>query len=206
MNETKIFKKFGNHYIADKHTFLMGIDIRFTDHLAKRMKNKVVLETCTGGGFSTISIAKYAKLVYSFEIDKNRILDAKQNVIKAEVSDKVIFFNEDVLSILKFSFIEKIDAAFLDPDWAVSGDKHEYKFLNSNTKPPSNILLKKIFEITKNVTLIQPPFINTNEFKDLPPHECEKLFLNNNLELFCLHFGNLASSIGITEYRVQDNF
>ncbi len=53
MDSNQVYNKFGGHYIADDMTFLMGIDIRFTDHLASRMKDYVVLETCTGGGFST---------------------------------------------------------------------------------------------------------------------------------------------------------
>ena len=47
MDKNKIFNKFGGYYIADDMTFLMGIDIRFADHLACRMKNRIVLETCT---------------------------------------------------------------------------------------------------------------------------------------------------------------
>ncbi|MEN6460926.1 MAG: hypothetical protein ABFC94_06095 [Syntrophomonas sp.] len=64
MDKNMVFNKFGDHYVADDMTFLMGIDLRFTDHLASRMKDCVVLETCTGGGFSTISLAKYTKHVY----------------------------------------------------------------------------------------------------------------------------------------------
>ena len=78
MDKNKIYKKFGGHYLADDQTFLMGIDIRFTDHLAYRMKDLIVLETCTGGGFSTISLAKYAKHVYTVEIDRKRISDAQK--------------------------------------------------------------------------------------------------------------------------------
>ena len=79
MDKDMIFNKFGQYYFADDITFLMGIDIRFADHLAIRMKDRVVLETCTGGGFSTIAMAKYANHVYTVEIDGLRIKDAKRN-------------------------------------------------------------------------------------------------------------------------------
>ena len=203
MDKDMIFNKFGEYYFADDMTFLMGIDIRFADHLAFRMKDRIVLETCTGGGFTTIALANYANHVYTVEIDSLRIKDAERNAEIAGVENKITFINNDILSKEIDKAIPDIDAAFLDPDWAVSGPDHEYRFRNSNTRPPSDLLLNLIFLKTKNVTLIQPPFIDPGEFKHLPPHECEKLYLNGQHELFCLHFGDLANIIGDSEYRVE---
>lgn len=202
MDIDKIYNKFGEYYEADEMTFVMGIDIRFTDHLARRMKNRVVLETCTGGGFSTISLAKYAKHVYTVEIDRRRLNDAKKNAQIAGVDKKITFINSDILSREVSRLLPDIDTAFLDPDWAVTGIDHEYRFINSNTNPPSDELLDFIFLRTSNVTLIQPPFINPKEFKQLPHHECERLFLDGRHELFCLHFGDLANIIGDSEYKI----
>ena len=203
MDKDMIFNKFGEYYFADDMTFLMGIDIRFADHLAFRMKDRIVLETCTGGGFTTIALANYANHVYTVEIDSLRIKDAERNAEIAGVENKITFINNDILSKEIDKAIPDIDAAFLDPDWAVSGPDHEYRFRNSNTRPPSDILLNLIFLKTENVTLIQPPFVDPEEFKHLPPHECEKLYLNGQHELFCLHFGDLANIIGDSEYRVE---
>ena len=202
IDQKMVCSKFGQCYLADDMTYLMGIDIRFTDHLALRMKNRVVLETCTGGGFSTISLAKYAKHVFTVEIDSNRMDDAKRNAEIAGVAEKITFINNDVLSEQVYKSLPRIDAAFLDPDWAVSGTDHKYCFLNSNTRPPSDILLDFIFSKTRNITLIQPPFIDPVEFKHLPPHEFKRLYLNGKHELHCLHFGDLARIIGDSEYRV----
>ncbi len=202
MDREKIYQKFGGNYLADDMTFLMGIDIRFTDHLASRMKNFIVLETCTGGGFSTISLARYAKHVYTVEIDSKRINDAKFNIRQAGFESKVTFINQDILSKEVNKLIPEIDAAFLDPDWAVSGPQHKYRFINSNTRPPSDILLNMVFLRTPNVTLVQPPFINPLEFKHLPPHECENLYLDGRHELICLHFGKLANYIGNSEFKL----
>ncbi len=203
MEKDMIVNKFGEYYFADDMTFLMGIDIRFADHLAIRMMDRIVLETCTGGGFSTIAMAKYANHVYTVEIDSLRIKDAKRNAEIAGVEKKITFINNNILSKEVDKLIPEIDAAFLDPDWAVSGAEHEYRFRNSNTRPPSDLLLNLIFMKTRNVTLIQPPFIDPGEFKHLPPHECEKLFLDGRHELFCLHFGDLANVIGDSEYKVE---
>jgi hypothetical protein len=58
MNRSETIAKFGAEYVVDDYTFKMGIDLRFTIHLAQRFKDLIVLETCSGVGFSTISLAR----------------------------------------------------------------------------------------------------------------------------------------------------
>lgn len=202
IDENKIYNKFGGDYIADSMIFLMGIDVRFTEHFATRIKDMVVLETCTGGGFSTISLARHATHVYTVEIEKTRMEEAKKNAQIAGVEEKITFINGDILSKEVRAILPKIEAAFLDPDWAVTGPNHHYRFVNSNTRPPSDTLLNLIFSITPNIMLIQPPFINPDEFSKLPGHELEYLYLDNKHELFCLYFGTLARYSGTSEYKI----
>ena len=203
MDRNKVFKKFGGYYIADEMTYLMGIDILFTDYLARRMRNRIVLETCTGGGFSTISLAKYASHVVTVEINEQRIKIAQKNAEIAGIDEKVTYICGDILFDEVNNSLPKIDAAFIDPDWSVTGINHKYRFINSNTCPPSDKLLNAIFLLTTDVILIQPPFINPEEFKNLPPHECESLYLNGLHELFVLYFGELANIIGKSKYEVE---
>jgi len=198
----QIKNKFGACYIADDLTYKMGIDLRFSAHLALRFKDLVVLETCTGGGFSAISLARYASHVYTVEIDKSRMQVAKRNAKIAGVDQKITFINDDVLQIDFRKAIPKIESAFLDPDWADRGKNHIYRFINSNTQPPSDVLLCAIMSITPNITLIQPPYINSEEFNHLPPHECEQLYLGKSHELYCLHFGELIKFTGTSRYIV----
>jgi 16S rRNA G966 N2-methylase RsmD len=203
MERQTVIDKFGFAFIANEITYKMGIDIHFSDHLALRFKNLTVLETCSGGGFSSISLAGYAKHVYSFDIDINRINDAKANAAIAGVDSKITFIHDDIYNGIKQTeLMRRIEASFIDPDWADIGINHVYKFINSNTQPPSDHLLNMIFKITPNVTLIQPPYITVQEFSHLPNHEVEYLYLNNSLELYCLHFGILAKTNGMSEYRV----
>ena len=54
----------------------------------------------------------------------------------------------------------------------------------------------------QNIVLIQPPYLKESEFKLLPDHECERLYMNGRHELFCLYFGELAAAIGKTEFRI----
>ncbi|MBI9067598.1 MAG: RsmD family RNA methyltransferase [Salinivirgaceae bacterium] len=205
MDKETITRKFGNYYYTDDYSFIMGIDIRFSDHIAQRFKNRIVLETCSGAGFTTISLAKYAKHVYSVEIDKTRLEAAKKNSQIAGSEKKITFINGDVTTKKILNLVPEIDSVFIDPDWAVTGDNHIYRFLNSTTKPPSDILVNLINTRTLNITLVQPPYIDKQEFKKLPLHECEHLYLNGNHELYCLHFGELANLIGDSRYNVFDD-
>jgi hypothetical protein len=75
-------------------------------------------------------------------------------------------------------------AVLIDPDWAVTGPDHEYRFQRSNTQPPADVVLRNMLKITDNVAIILPLFIQAQEFDGLPKHECEKLYLEESHELF----------------------
>ncbi len=202
MNPNAIREKFGDDYIADERTFMMGIDQRFTAHFAERFRDHYVLETCTGAGFTTISLAKTAKHVYTVEINKSHQEQAIRNVKKAGLLSHVSFIHGNILDQGLLNNLPPVDSAFIDPDWAVTGPDHVYRFIQSNTQPPADTLLNKIFEITENAAIVLPPFLNVKEFSSLPEHERERLYLGENHELFCLYFGKLIKSIGETEFRV----
>ena len=202
MNPDAIKEKFGDDYIADERTFIMGIDHRFTTHFAERFTGLSVLETCTGAGFTTISLARTARHVFTFEIDTSIQGQAINNVEKAGLSTRVSFIHGSILDQGLLDNYLSVDAAFIDPDWAPTGPDHVYRFIDSNTQPPADIVLNKIFEITENVAIVLPPFIEEREFGDLPEHEREKLYLGESHELFCLYFGELVRAFGETEFRV----
>lgn len=200
--EEMIREKFGDDYQADDQTFIMGIDQRFTRHFAQRFAGKVVLETCTGGGFTTLSLARVAKRVISVEIDESRGVQARGNLEKAGLLPGVTHVSGDILDPGVLAALPPVEAAFLDPDWAVTGPDHVYRFMGSNTRPPADVLLERIFDITENVALVLPPYIDVREFSHLPAHERERLYLGESHELFCLYFGALKALTGETEFRV----
>lgn len=204
MKTEEIRKKFGNNYIADDSTFIMGIDTRFTTHFAERFKNLTILETCTGAGFTTISLASVAKKVTTVEIDKSHQDQAIRNLEMAGLIDKVSFVHGNIMDQSLLESLLSVDAVFIDPDWAVTGPNHVYRFIDSNTQPPADRILNKIFEFTENVAIVLPPFINVGELTGLPSHERESLFLGRSHELYCLYFGNLMKVKGTTEFRVSD--
>jgi tRNA1(Val) A37 N6-methylase TrmN6 len=160
------------------------------------------LETCTGAGFSTISLARTAKHVFTVEIDKSHQHQAISNIEKAGLSNRVTLILGNILDENVLRQLPSIDAAFIDPDWAPTGPDHEYRFINSNTQPPADVVLNKMFEITKSAAIVLPPLIDVQEFEDLPEHERQKLYIGESHELFCLYFGKLINSVGQTDFRV----
>jgi hypothetical protein len=70
MDTAAIRTKFRGDYVADERTFVMGIDFRLASHIAGRFANVTVLETCTGGGFTTTALARVARHVVAVEINR----------------------------------------------------------------------------------------------------------------------------------------
>ena len=199
MPAINILEKFGDAYAATERTFRLGIDIRITRRIAQRFRDRSVLETCTGGGFTTIALAEAAASVVTIEIDPEHLSQARTNVTRAQLEHKVRFVEGDALSDDLLSEFQNIDAAFLDPDWAITGPNHIFRFRQSNMRPPADALLQKALGKTDNVALILPPNIDLSEIEGLPAHELQRISLNGAHALYCVYFGALAESHGETE-------
>ncbi|MEN6536497.1 MAG: methyltransferase domain-containing protein [Bryobacteraceae bacterium] len=202
MDPHAIRAKFGMDYVASERTFVMGIDRRLAASFAERFRNRRVLETCTGGGFATIELARVAAHVFTVEINPAHQAQAKQNVATAGLSRRVTFVLGDILLDDTWETLSGIDAAFLDPDRAITGPDHVHRFRRSSTRPPADILLDRVFRATRNVALVLPPTLDIRGLDGLPRNERQRLYMDGNHELYCLYFGDLASSSGETEFRV----
>jgi SAM-dependent methyltransferase len=203
MDKEEVYKKFGDDFVADERTFKMGINRRITARIAERFRGRRVLETCTGGGFSTISLAREAQHVTTVEIDHKNQEQARQNVARAGLAHKVDFVLGDSLNREMLWALDNIDAAFLDPDWADTAPGHVYRFRNSTTMPPADLLLDTVFHVTRNVALILPPLLPLVELQGLPDFEMQKIYLGKEHALYCLYFGDLAIHIGESELVVR---
>ncbi len=203
MDPQAIRAKFGLDYVADENTFKMGIDQRFTAEMAGRFRGRRVLETCTGAGFTTIALARVAAHVVTVEIEPAHQAQARQNVAMAGVADRVTFVLGDVMKDATWGGLAGVDAAFLDPDWAVTGPHHVHRFRQSTTRPPADALLERVFRMTRNVALVLPPAVDVRELEGLPGHERQSLYMGASRELCCLYFGELGCGAGETEFRVK---
>lgn len=202
MDPKAISAKFGDDYVATERTYTLGIDQRFTERMAERFAGRRVLETCTGAGFTTIALARVAAHVVTVEIDPTHQAQARQNLLKAGLLSRVTFLAGDALAVCAQCTLQPIDAAFLDPDWAVSGPDHVYRFRQSNMRPPADQLLEAAFALTDDIALVLPPFVDSSELSDLPQHECQNLYFGETHEIICLYFGALAHACGVTEVRL----
>jgi 16S rRNA G966 N2-methylase RsmD len=197
-----VSEKFGDEYLVNEHTYRMGIDQRFSTIMAERFRGRFVLETCTGAGLTTIALARAAEHVVTVEIEPAHQCQAKVNVSRARLRDRVTFVAGDVLESLALERLPRFDAAFLDPDWAVTGPDHIYRFRSSNTRPPADRLLRVVLDQSQDVALVLPPRVDVRELDELPDHERQYLFLGESHELICLYFGQLASCRGRTDLRI----
>ena len=202
MDREAIRAKFGADYSANDHTFRMGLDVRLANHIADRFKGRVVLETCAGGGFTTIALARQAEHLYSVEIDSERLMEAKRNAAIAGVRGKITFIRADIFDVKIDSLDRQIDAALVDPEWADTDIDHVCRFEDSTTLPPSDWILDYLADHTENITLVQPALVDEREYESLPLHELERLYISGNHERNCLHFGKLLRTAGKTEFRV----
>jgi 16S rRNA G966 N2-methylase RsmD len=202
MNPESIRQKFDGDFVTNERTFKIGIDHRFTDHFARRFQGKKVLETCTGAGFTTIALARYASRVTTVEIDPVHQDQAKENARRAGLADRITFILGDVMNETILGSLPPVDAALLDPDWADTAPGHKYLFLNSNTQPPADALFERIRRITQNIAMILPPLVVTSELAGLPAHEREKVCFGEKHELYCLYFGEFISSVGPTTFSI----
>ena len=199
MDPQSIRAKFGDDYTATERTHRLGIDARITTSIARRFQGRDVLETCTGAGFTTIALARVASHVTTVEIDPYHQAQAKANVARARLSERVTFLAGDALSDEVLRQVQGINAAFLDPDWAATGPEHVYRFLRSNMHPPADELLEKILLKTQDIALVLPPFIDLQELKGLPVHELQTIYLEGAHALYCVYLGALATTVGRTE-------
>lgn len=202
MDQAEIRSKFGDDYTATEVTFRLGIDIRLTRAMAARFAGNRVLETCTGAGFTTIALADAAAHVITIEVDPVHQGQARANVLRAQLLDKVTFILGDAMSDQVLDLAAPIDSAFLDPDWAVTGAEHIYRFRHSNMRPPADALLGKVFRRTSNIALVLPPDIDVRELEGLLEHERQSLYLDGQHALYCLYFGALMRRSGRTEIHV----
>lgn len=200
MDEHLIKEKFGNQYFANKDTYHMGIHHVLGDKIAQRfLGHQVCLDSCLGAGFMTLQLAKYIDKVISVDINPEHLSQAKENAKIANVFEKITFVEGDVLDVIDpLDF----DSAFLDPDWAKSGDDKENHVLElSHMVPPADILLEKVFQKTKNVCLRLPKSFDLKNLDYLPPHESESVYQDGKLKFYCVYFGDLIKQIGETELR-----
>ena len=101
----------------DKHIpIIMDDTLEVIEKYLKKRKPKRILEIGTAVGYSAICFTEFLDengVIDTIERDAQRVEEAKENIIKAEVNEKINIYEGDAIEILP-SFDEKYDVVFID--------------------------------------------------------------------------------------------
>ncbi len=111
--ELEIIKK---KALEEHIPIIMDDTLETIEKYLKEEKVKRILEIGTAVGYSAICFTKFLEkngIIDTIERDTERIKQAKQNIIKAEVDDKVNIYEGDAVEILP-TLNQKYDIVFID--------------------------------------------------------------------------------------------
>jgi hypothetical protein len=98
--------------------------------------------------------------------------------------------------------VGEIDGANLDMDWAVGEDKRVHVTKLSQMIPRADLLFSRCLRKTPNISIRLPKELDLNELKTMPPHELQRIFLNNEFKFYMAYFGSLIEEEGFTTLDV----
>lgn len=95
---------------------IMDDTLEVISKILKDKRPNRILEIGTAVGYSAICFSEYLKeggVIDTIERDEERIIQAKENIKKAEVEEKINIFEGDAVEILS-TFDNKYDVVFID--------------------------------------------------------------------------------------------
>ena len=95
---------------------IMDDTLEVIDKILKENKPKYILEIGTAVGYSAMCFSEYLEedgKIDTIERDEERILEAKENIVKVGVEDKINILEGDAVEILP-TLNEKYDMIFID--------------------------------------------------------------------------------------------
>jgi len=112
----KELEKIKKKALEDKIPIIMDDTLDVIDRLLTEKKPKRILEIGTAVGYSAICFSKYLSengKIDTIEREEERYLQAKENIKKVEIEDKINLFFGDAVEILP-TLEEKYDVVFID--------------------------------------------------------------------------------------------
>ncbi len=115
MNEIKL-QEIKEKALKDHIPIIMDETLDFLEKILSSKKPKKILEIGTAVGYSAICFSKYLDKdgkIDTIEREEERVIEAKENIKKAEVQNKINILYGDATSILP-TLKEKYDVVFID--------------------------------------------------------------------------------------------
>ena len=115
MNKQEL-EKIKQKALEEHIPIIMDDTLEVVDKILKEIKPQKILEIGTAVGYSAICFSEYLQpggKIDTIERDEERITEAKENIKKVEVEDKINIFSGDAVEILP-TLNEKYDVVFID--------------------------------------------------------------------------------------------
>ena len=111
--EISIIKK---KALEDKVPIIMDDTLEVIAKILDEIKPKKILEIGTAVGYSAICFSEYLQengKIYTIERDTERVKEARENIKKAEVEEKINIYEGDAVEILP-TLNDEYDVVFID--------------------------------------------------------------------------------------------
>lgn len=115
MNKIEL-EKIKQKALENKIPIIMDDTLEVVDKLLTEKRPEKILEIGTAVGYSAICFSKYLQKegkIDTIEREEDRVIEAKENIKKAEVEDKINILFGDAVEILP-TLNEKYDVVFID--------------------------------------------------------------------------------------------
>ena len=112
----EIFNEIKQKALEDHIPIIMDDTLEVIDNLLKEKRPQKILEIGTAVGYSAICFSKYLSengYIDTIERDAERVIEAKENIKKMHLEDKINIFEGDAVEILP-TFNKKYDVVFID--------------------------------------------------------------------------------------------
>lgn len=197
MNKEEL-EKIKQKALEEHIPIIMDDTLEVVDKILKELKPKKILEIGTAVGYSAICFSEYLVKdgkIDTVERDEERIKEAKENIVKVGVEDRINIYEGDAVEILP-TLNEKYDMVFID---AAKGKypfflKEALRMLNNNgVILADNILYKGYVMSDYNKHKQRTAVRNLREY-------IAEVTNNPNLETEILEVGD-----GLAITKIKDN-
>ena len=115
MNKEEV-QKIKEKALEEHIPIIMDDTLKVVDEILTKIKPTKILEIGTAVGYSAMCFSEYLQeggIIDTIERDEERIAEAKQNIVKVGVAEKINILEGDAVEILP-TLTEKYDMVFID--------------------------------------------------------------------------------------------